>query len=199
MSAKNSEKKPVKKAAIAKPNKSHGKPSPENKKLASKMLVAVAKPKLGAKKAPRKQEYVYDVEQSILPHLTEFRMPATEGELRRLATPTHLIFPNIILIWHPDYLSLITLYPAAPDRLRWVHTMLIPPEKSTPDWSPHWEKTFGLIEKTVFQAEDLFAAEGIQRGLKSGANTHLTVGKLEFSLRWFHQRIARAIAEESAR
>ena len=51
---------------------------------------------------------------------------------RRRATS---IFPNTITIFHPDYLSLITLYPVGPETLSWTHRMLIPADRATPDWN----------------------------------------------------------------
>jgi phenylpropionate dioxygenase-like ring-hydroxylating dioxygenase large terminal subunit len=110
-------------------------------------------------------------------------------ELRQLVTPSQVIFPNTITIFHPDYLSLITLYPVGPETLRWTHRMLIPKDKSTPDWTPHWEKTFSLIEKGVFQKEDIQCAVGIQQGLKTGANGFLTAGRVEQALGWFHDSV----------
>jgi len=65
--------------------------------------------------------------------------------------------------------------------------------RSTPERAAHWEKTFNLIEETVFQREDLFAAEGIQAGVRSGANDVVTFGRLEFVLRHFHTTIDQAI------
>jgi phenylpropionate dioxygenase-like ring-hydroxylating dioxygenase large terminal subunit len=114
--------------------------------------------------------------------------------LCELMTPSQVIFPNTITIFHPDYLSLVTLYPVAADRLRWTHRMLIPAERSTPDWAPHWEKTFRLIEEGVFQKEDIACAVGIQQGLASGANGHLVAGRAEQGLGWFHADVARALA-----
>ena len=117
--------------------------------------------------------------------------PATDRDaLCRLATPTQQIFPNTFLIWHPDYVSLVRMYSPAPDQVRWVHAMLIPPEKATPDWQPHWDKTFGLIEQTVFQREDIATAVAIQAGVRSGANTVLKLGRLESSVARFHRNIA---------
>jgi phenylpropionate dioxygenase-like ring-hydroxylating dioxygenase large terminal subunit len=117
--------------------------------------------------------------------------PAADRDaLCRLTTPTQQIFPNTFLIWHPDYVSLIRMYSPAPDRVRWIHTMLIPPEKATPDWQPHWDKTFGLIEQTVFQREDIATAVAIQAGLHSGANTVFKLGRLEASVARFHRNIA---------
>jgi phenylpropionate dioxygenase-like ring-hydroxylating dioxygenase large terminal subunit len=122
--------------------------------------------------------------------------------LCELVTPSQVIFPNVITIFHPDYLSLISLYPVAAGRLRWTHRMLIPADRSTPDWAPHWEKTFRLIEEGVFQKEDIACAVGIQQGFASGANTHLVAGRAEQGLGWFHaevaQRLGRAAAEPTA-
>jgi phenylpropionate dioxygenase-like ring-hydroxylating dioxygenase large terminal subunit len=120
-------------------------------------------------------------------------LPPERWDLRELCTFTHFVFPNTVLIFHPDYTSLISLYPVAPDRTRWVHTMLVPAERHTPDWAPHWEKTFELIEQGVFQAEDLYAAEGMQAGFASGANEVVHFGKLEFLLGRFHRQIDAAL------
>jgi len=119
--------------------------------------------------------------------------PDDRAALCELVTPSQMIFPNTITIFHPDYLSLVTLYPVAAGRLRWTHRMLIPAERSTPDWAPHWEKTFRLIEEGVFQKEDIACAVGIQQGFASGANTHLVAGRAEQALGWFHAEVARRL------
>ena len=124
--------------------------------------------------------------------------PDTLEGLRLLTTPSQVIFPNTITIFHPDYLSLITVYPVGPETLRWTHRMLVPRDKATPDWTPHWEKTFRLIEQGVFQKEDVRCAVGIQQGLKSGANAHLTVGRMEQSVAWFHDTVMRHVAQASS-
>jgi phenylpropionate dioxygenase-like ring-hydroxylating dioxygenase large terminal subunit len=120
--------------------------------------------------------------------------PATLEALRRLASPTQMIFPNTVTIFHPDYLSLITLYPAGPETFRWTHRMLIPRDRCTPDWTPHWEKTFGLIEQGVFEKEDVHCAVEIQKGLASGANRFVTAGRMEQALGWFHDEVMRRCA-----
>jgi len=122
-----------------------------------------------------------------------FAPPADRYALCKLVTPTQLVFPNTFLIWHPDYVSLIGMFSPAVDQVRWVHTMLIPPERSGADWTPHWEKTFRLIEQTVFQQEDIATAVAIQRGLSSGANSALHAGRLEHEVLRFHHSIDAAI------
>ncbi len=121
-------------------------------------------------------------------------LPGDMASLCELATPSQVVFPNAITIFHPDYLSLVTLYPVGPETLSWTHRMLIPADRATPDWTPHWEKTFRLIEEGVFRKEDIACAIGIQRGLKSGANDHLTAGRAEQAVGWFHGDVARELA-----
>ena len=125
--------------------------------------------------------------------LEPFDTPTTPAALCKLSTPTQLLFPNTFLIWHPDYLSIISMFSPAPDQVRWIHTMMIPQEKSSADWVPHWEKTFKLIEETVFQREDIACAEGIQAGLSTGANASFRLGRYEYPMGRFHDDIEKCI------
>jgi glycine betaine catabolism A len=115
--------------------------------------------------------------------------PSNIYDLSQITTPSAVIFPNTVAIFHPDYLSLITLYPLAADQFRWTHRMLIPKNKAGADWAAHWEKTFHLIEQQVFQQEDIATAVAIQQGFASGANTHLRVGRIELGLATFHASV----------
>jgi phenylpropionate dioxygenase-like ring-hydroxylating dioxygenase large terminal subunit len=124
-------------------------------------------------------------------------LPEDMESLARLVTPNHTILPNTITIFHPDYLSLVTLYPKGPETLTWTHRMLIPADRATPDWTPHWEKTFRLIEQGVFQKEDIFCAVGIQKGMRSGANRFVTAGRAEQGLGWFHGSVAERLSAPS--
>ena len=121
-------------------------------------------------------------------------LPADMATLCELATPSHVIFPNTITIFHPDYLSLITLYPVGPETLSWTHRMLIPADRATPDWTPHWEKTFRLIEEGVFQKEDIACAIGIQRGLQERRQRPPHRRPRRAGLGWFHDDVARELA-----
>ncbi|MEP6874858.1 MAG: aromatic ring-hydroxylating dioxygenase subunit alpha [Burkholderiales bacterium] len=122
-----------------------------------------------------------------------FEPPHDRYALCKLVTPTQLVFPNTFLIWHPDHVSLIGMFSPAEDAVRWVHTMLIPPDRAGDDWNAHWEKTFRLIEQTVFQQEDIATAVAIQRGLASGANVGLHAGRLEHEVLRFHGGVDAAI------
>ena len=125
-------------------------------------------------------------------------VPGDMAGLCKLVTPSQIVFPNAITIFHPDYLSLITLYPSGPDKHLWTHRMLIPADRATPDWAPHWEKTFALIQQGVFEKEDIACAIGIQKGMASGANSHVSAGRAEQGLAWFHDDIARRLTASGA-
>lgn len=118
-----------------------------------------------------------------------------QWNLRDYGTFVHYVFPNSIHVQHPDYSSVLTFYPLDPDHTRWIHHMLIPRARHTEAERSHWEKTFRLIEETVFEREDIPAAEGVQRGLRSGANANLTMGRAEFNIAYFHRQIQAALDE----
>jgi phenylpropionate dioxygenase-like ring-hydroxylating dioxygenase large terminal subunit len=126
-------------------------------------------------------------------HMAE-RAPGAAPDLRLDCTFTHYLFPNTILIFHPDYASLISLWPLAADRVLWSHALLVPAAQLTEALRPHWEKSFELIEQSVLQKEDLYACEGIQAGLASGANRHLSAGRLEYVLGQLHAEWDRRLA-----
>lgn len=117
--------------------------------------------------------------------------------VRNLVSYTHFIFPNTILIFHPDYASALTFFPDGPERLKWTHLMLIPADQHTSEREAHWQKTQALVEEMVFEREDLYAAEGMQVGLRSGANKSMNLGRLEYMIRYFHDRIQDAIDQRA--
>jgi phenylpropionate dioxygenase-like ring-hydroxylating dioxygenase large terminal subunit len=114
-------------------------------------------------------------------------------DLRERFTFTHFVFPNSTFIFHPDYVSHIAVFPVDVDQVRWVHSMLVPATQAGSEYASHWDRTLALIEETVFQREDLFAAEGIQAGIASGANARVTFGRLEGALAHFHATIEREL------
>ena len=111
-------------------------------------------------------------------------------DLCAVATPSYQIFPNTVLILHPDYLSVTLAIPRTVDRTRFVHLMLIPEAPKDEQEASHWNKSFQLIDGGVFAAEDLFAVEAMHRGMETGANRMQLFGQHEFPALWFHRRLA---------
>lgn len=125
-------------------------------------------------------------------------LPVEQWDLRRHVTLTHVIFPNSLLIYHPDSTSHLAMFPTSVDEVLFVHTMFVAHEPRTDKERAHWERNFALIDEGVFGAEDLFVSEQIQRGLRSGANETLIFGRFEQHLSRFHRHVA-ALVDSPAR
>jgi phenylpropionate dioxygenase-like ring-hydroxylating dioxygenase large terminal subunit len=124
--------------------------------------------------------------------------PRDAWRFRDVLSLTYFLFPNTVLVFHPDWVSRITVFPLALDETLFTHTMIVPAEADTDDRRAHWEKTWRLIHESVFEREDMAAAEWIQSGLDSGANEHFTCGRFEFPIREFHDQIERALRSPSS-
>jgi Rieske 2Fe-2S family protein len=116
-------------------------------------------------------------------------LPESAWDGRRHCTFAYAIFPNTILVLSPDYTSMLTMYPAAPDETLYCHIMLTPHAPRDAKEDDHWRRSLELIEGGVFQAEDLYIAEQAQIGMASGANKTMIYGRLEASIRDFHETL----------
>jgi phenylpropionate dioxygenase-like ring-hydroxylating dioxygenase large terminal subunit len=123
--------------------------------------------------------------------------PREAWRFRDAVSLTYFLFPNTVLVFHPDWVSRITVFPLAIDETLFTHTMLVPADAAT-SREAHWERTWRLIHETVFEREDMVAAEWIQSGLDSGANESFACGTFEAPIRAFHDAIERTLAAESA-
>jgi len=126
-----------------------------------------------------------------LPTLTGLRLeelsPWEHGTL------VHMIFPNTIIVYHPDYVSHIGVFPVAPDEALFVHTMLVPEDPGDEKAQRHWDRSFDLIDRQVFNGEDLVICEEIQRGIAAGVQETFVLGGLEEGVRRFHAAIDLAL------
>jgi hypothetical protein len=71
--------------------------------------------------------------------------------------------------------------------------MLVPEDPTTEKSRAHWDRSFDLIDRLVFNAEDLVICEQIQRGLAAGYADDFVLGGLEGCVRRFHDTIAEAL------
>ena len=115
-------------------------------------------------------------------------------DLRHHATYSYTLFPNSILVMHPDYNSILTLFPQAADETIFVHSMLVPEWPLSDARRAHYERSFKLIDGGVFEAEDLHVCIEAQRGFASGANESLLFGGLEEAAADFHDYVEEALA-----
>ena len=59
----------------------------------------------------------------------------------------------------------------------------------------HWQKNFDLLVE-VTDTEDFATAAGIQRGYRSGAQTHVTFGRNEPALQHYHRSLLTLLGGE---
>ncbi len=111
----------------------------------------------------------------------------TSSSLRELASPSLLLFPATIVVEHPDFVSIMTAYPLAADRIEWDHMMFVPADRAHE--TTHWTRSWSLIEEGVFQHEDLWICEQAQRSIMAGTTDELLFGALEHPARWFHEAV----------
>jgi len=121
--------------------------------------------------------------------------PESEWDLRRDTTVFYNVFPNAVLVFHPLWLSQMSLMPEGVDRVRVVHRMLVAEEATDETERLRLEKSFDHIHGEVFEKEDLAICESIQATLRSGANSTVLMGGLEEGMRLFH--VARDLALEA--
>lgn len=119
----------------------------------------------------------------------------SDYDLRHHCTFSYTVFPNAVLIFHPEYTSIISLFPLNAGQTVFTHSMLTPRAASSESERDHFRRSFELIDKGVFEAEDIFVSVGAQRGMQSGANEHLLFGALEEAAVRFHRIIDKELAE----
>ena len=143
------------------------------------------------------------VSDAVGPHIRFLAARERTADIRELpperwspqhhGTLVHFVMPSSIFIYHPDYISHLGLFPSAPDETLFVHSMLTPDIPEDDKTAMHWARSFELIDGGVFNSEDLPTCEQIQRGMGSGANERLIVGRLEQNLRRFHASLDAAL------
>jgi Rieske 2Fe-2S family protein len=74
-------------------------------------------------------------------------------------TLVHFVFPNSIIVYHPDYISHLGMFPSAPDETLFIHTMLTPKLPADAKEEAHWARSFELMDGRVFNGEDLAICE----------------------------------------
>ena len=111
--------------------------------------------------------------------------------IRMGATLFYFVFPNTVLVLHPDWVSHITMTPRGAAESMYTHTMLVP--RGEEGRREHWDETWQLIEQSVFQKEDLAVADSIQASLVAGVDREFRIGGLELPIRFFHDELERSL------
>jgi phenylpropionate dioxygenase-like ring-hydroxylating dioxygenase large terminal subunit len=130
----------------------------------------------------------------IIPKRTILDLKGTDRATWRLrdhANILYYIFPNTVIVFVADHAAIFAMFPQGPERAVMHLSFCIPEEPSTEKVETYWRKNADLIRTAL--DEDFRVAEGVQAGFASGANTHLTFGRYEKGLAFFHQAIEEAL------
>ncbi|MAT92386.1 MAG: ring-hydroxylating oxygenase subunit alpha [Halioglobus sp.] len=132
---------------------------------------------------------------SVLPRssLPELRdRPEAEWRLGRHANVLYTLFPGSQFLLQEDHFVWIQGMPLAPDRTLLRIATMVPKLANTPANADYWRRHHHLTSVTL--EEDFVLAEGIQRGLASGANAQLNFGRFEGALARFKNSVEEALA-----
>ena len=119
-------------------------------------------------------------------------LPRSQWDFRAWTTSFYNLFPNTILVLHPDWVSRISVFPDGTDACVAVHQMLVPADSPIEDRL--WDKRYALINDVVFGAEDLRICESVQGTARSGADVSWRTGGMETGMLWFHEACDAALA-----
>lgn len=117
--------------------------------------------------------------------------PRSEWRIRDHANVLYFVFPNTFMLFEPDHLALMQVYPLGLDRARIESAILIPAPAKSVRARAYWDANVRILFDAI--EEDFALGESIQRGLASGANASLNFGRFEHALTGFHQALAGAL------
>ena len=126
-------------------------------------------------------------------------MKPEEHDFRLNTTLFYNVFPNAIIVFHPHWISQMSLFPVSTGKMRVVHRMLIDQPPENDEIQAKLDTSFEHIQGQVFEKEDLAISVDIQKTLASGANAFFTIGGLEQGVRIFHEARDNCIKQYQAR
>ena len=111
--------------------------------------------------------------------------PESEWDFRAHTTLFYNLFPCTVLVFHPDWITMLSIVPQDVDRVSVTHRALVP-NGGDESQRARWDRSFDLIDGQVFQKEDFAIAESIQSTLSAAPDQPIFIGGLEAGMRLFH-------------
>lgn len=115
-----------------------------------------------------------------------------EWNLRAHATLLYSVFPNTMVAVLVDHAAIFRIVPLDVASSTLEFSLLVPKIPTSDYAKEAWGKSLDLVKAVV--GEDSDRGEAIQSGLLSGANRHLTFGRFEQGLGWYHEAVEQAIS-----
>jgi len=116
----------------------------------------------------------------------------SEADLRDLTTVLYNQFPNVAMVFHPEWLSHMTLWPVTPGTSRVLHRMLVPVAPASDEVERRRAQSFGLIDGQVFEKEDLAITQSIQSTM-ADRDDPVVLGGMERGVALFHRALESAM------
>lgn len=119
-------------------------------------------------------------------------VPQEQWRLRDHSFVMYYVFPNTMVVAVGDHVATFVHYPLAPDEANLMLTVFVPETPKDDNARAHWEINHAMILGAI--DEDFVIGEGMQRGYRSGAQEHLTYGRYEQAIAYFHESVNRTLA-----
>ncbi len=121
------------------------------------------------------------------------RQPEEDWDVMRHTAVIYVLFPNTVFIVQGDHLESWRVEPVGgPDRARMYISLYTPEPTVTDSARRHWDNNMQLLMDVV-RNEDFPVGEGIQRSFHSDAQPHVTFGRNEPALGYYHRAIRDAL------
>lgn len=130
---------------------------------------------------------------SVLPRSTLSKladMPTAQWSIRDQANVLYTLFPINQFLVMQDHVAWIEMHPRSPDET-WLQVTTLAPLAEIEGHESHWARNQAITLTTL--REDFEIGEGIQTGLRSGANATLSFGRFEGALARFNTTVTQAI------
>lgn len=126
-------------------------------------------------------------------------LPEGEWDLVKHTALVYILFPNAVIVMQADHAEVWRVFPVKGkvDECVAFLDFYVPEPAASEKAHEHWRRNLDLTLRTV-EEEDFPTGEGIQRGLGSGAQEHVTYGRNEPALQHW-QRSVRAAVDTPAR
>ena len=122
------------------------------------------------------------------------KQPENEWDLVKHTAIVYVLFPNSVIVMQGDHAEVWRVFPVGRkvDECVAFLDFYIPEPAANESAHEHWRRNIDLTLRTV-EEEDFPTGEGIQRGLESGAQTHVTYGRNEPALQHWQRCVAAAL------
>ena len=115
-------------------------------------------------------------------------LPEAQWQPREYSSWVNYIFPNTVIFVVNDHFQTWRVYPVSPERSVVYHSMFLPREPENDEVRAEYEAYFQMIND-VAVAEDYGLVDRIHRGLHSGIERNVLIGRNEPGVQNMHRQI----------